>query len=198
VSIGGGGGPAGGSTFVGALSALGPDAVFGPPFAATSVALGTDAFGLQGPVAGLPGDGATIEAYTLDQTNDAGSDSVSVSAGQVITTLRPAGADAFEAPVQLSAGPGIPSGPAIAAAGVSTVVLWSQLAGCRDRIYSSVRPADTGFSPATVLSPDFTLQGLLCGHGGAAPPVIAAAGRYLVAGWLQGDVMRTASLSSRY
>jgi hypothetical protein len=174
------------------LSLLGPSETFGPEVLATGPALSGDSDGVEGPVAALPGDGAQVEAYTVEQTNDPAEGEI--VAAQVIAAVRPGGAASFGAPVQLSSGAGIPSGPLSASAGATTAIIWGQPAGCREQVYSAVRPAGGAFGPATRLGPRFEVQGVLCGHGGGGQLSIAGAGRYVLAAWLQSDQLRSAVL----
>lgn len=167
----------------------------GQPVVSTSPTLGADADGFAGPVVALPGDGAQVEGYTVNETNDPAFGNI--VAAQVIAAIRPSGAAAFGAPAQLSAsGAGIPSGPLAASAGDTSVIMWGQRVLCSEQVYTAVRPPGGVFGPAAPLGPRFSRQGVLCGHGDGGQLSMAGAGKYVIAGWLQSDRLRTAILTS--
>ncbi len=175
------------------LAPLGPGGVFGSPLAATAINVSSGTVGYVGPVAALPADGAQVVAWTLQQLNNPTDQAV--IAGRVMAAVRPAGATSFEVPTTLSTGKTIPSGPLAGSAGGATVVLWTQSAGCRQRVYYALRPAGGAFASASALSPTFTIQSVLCGHGAQTQLALSGAGNHLIAGWLQGDTLNAATLS---
>jgi hypothetical protein len=177
------------------LAPLQPSGSFGAAFPAVGIDIASGLVGYAGPAAALPGDGAQIVSYALQQLNNPTAEAV-VSA-QIMAAVRPAGAAAFAAPTQLSSGAGIPSAPVTASAGGSTVVLWGQSSGCRQRVYAALRPAGGSFGAATVVAPAFTTQHVLCGYANNTQLSISGSGTRLIAGWLDGSKLDVATLTAQ-
>ncbi|HWH10801.1 MAG TPA: hypothetical protein VG165_06705 [Solirubrobacteraceae bacterium] len=177
------------------LAPMLPSGFFGPPVAAASIDISSGLVGYAGPVLALPGDGAQIAAFELEQL-DSPTDEAVVSA-QIMAAVRPSGAAAFAAPTRLSGPPGVPSAPVSASAGGSTVVLWGQSTGCHQQVYASVRPAGGAFGPARAVAGAFTTQQLLCGHANNTQLGVSGAGSHTIAGWLQGSKLDVATLSAQ-
>jgi hypothetical protein len=177
------------------LAPLLPSGSFGPAFPAVGIDIQSGLVGYAGPVAALPGDGAQVAAYRLEQLNNPTAEAI-VSA-QVMAAVRPDGAAVFAAPTQLSSGAGIPSAPVTASAGGSTVVLWGQSSGCRQRVYAAIRPAGGGFAAAAAVAAPFTTQHFLCGYANNTQLSISGSGTRLIAGWLEGSKLDVATLTAQ-
>jgi hypothetical protein len=71
----------------------------------------------------------------------------------VMAAVRPAGAASFQAPVQLSVGPGRSGEPLMASAGAETMVLWVQdEPGRRQRVYTALGAVGTALAQVRALS----------------------------------------------
>ncbi|HWH10796.1 MAG TPA: hypothetical protein VG165_06680 [Solirubrobacteraceae bacterium] len=168
---------------------------FGMAFPVVGIDISNGRVGYAGPVAALPGGGDEVAAYTLQQLDNPTDEAV-VSAQVMAAVLPPGLGLPFGTPQRLSGATGIPSAPLAASAGSTSVVLWGQSAGCTQTVYAAVRPAGGTFGPASALAPRFTTQHVVCGNADNTQLSLAGAGRYLIAGWLEGSAIDVATLSA--
>ncbi len=106
----------------------------------------------------------------------------------LLAAVSPAGAGAFQAPVQLSVGQGLPLEFAVTAAGTATLALWTQDEhSCRQRVYAAIGALGTASVRVRALSYSYKLAKGECIEGGQL--VLAGSGPYAIAGWMQGDAL---------
>lgn len=152
----------------------------------TTGTISTEALG-----AAFPADGARVAAW---QRTRALTPVGGTAWSRVMVAVRPADAGSFGDPVRLSFGKGLAGEPQIAAAGATTLVLWTQNTQCTQQVFAAVRPPDGAFSRATAVSSRYRPQQDECLFGNGQP-ALAGSARYAIAAWVQGRRVRVTTLT---
>lgn len=177
-----------------------PDGMFGP--SAPTIPLPSQSTGGQftheygGPDIAFPAGGERVAIWDsilrLPAPPGPGEEGA-VQSVTILAAVRPAGAGDFQAPVQLSVGPGLSGPPKITTAGGTTLALWVQdEPHCRQRVYAATGALGTAAAQVRAVSDSYTPAKGECGEGNGQL-VLAGSGPNAIAGWMQGSALHIAT-----
>jgi hypothetical protein len=151
-------------------------------------------FQSSGPRVALPAGGAQVATWLSTFGPVSLEEHGPIVAQVVMAAVRPAGAKSFQAPVQLSVGPGRSGEPLIAAVGAATVVLWAQHeASCKQRVYASLAGVGTSSAQVLPLSGRYRPAKGECAKGNGQL-VLAGSSAGAIAGWVQNSSLHITTI----
>jgi hypothetical protein len=140
----------------------------------------------------LPADGSQVGVWSYQElSREQGGH---ILASGVAAVIKPANADAFTLPVQISRGRGIPDSLLVGAAGSATIALWIQSVGCKERLVYAVRPSGGIFSAPSTLVNSLNSASPYCTSRSPGGLVLSDAGNYAIVGSLWGSAVHVTTL----
>jgi hypothetical protein len=185
--------PADDETDENAMAELQPNGAFGPPVVVFRQPLrrSGDQFRPDGASVAFPAGGARVATWLNAFIGPPSGplEGEVIGPEVVVASVRHVGATSFQAPVQLSVGPGRSGAPLIASAGTGTVVLWAQHEpGCKQRVYSAVGAVGTPLAQVRPLSGRYRPAKGECAEGNGQL-ALAGSNAGAIAGWVQSSTL---------